>query len=320
MHCINIEPTRSIPEITEDARQGLLNPPRYISPKYFYDERGSQLFEQICDTPEYYPNRMEHGLLKQYSNDIIQHARPDQILELGSGYSVKTRHLLNACEQQDKSCDYAPFDICEEALLDTSKNLKKDYPWLSVTPMLGDYNGGISNLPEFENNRLFVFLGSTLGNFQQEEAIQFITDLKSIMDHNDHLLIGIDRVKNSEVLQSAYNDKQGLTAQFNLNLLKVLNQYLQSDFNTDNFNHSAKFNESLKRIEMRLVANCEHTVTLNEINETIQFHKHDSILTEISQKYTYQSIENMLSLAGFNISYHYEANDAYFSLLLARIQ
>jgi len=315
--CISVMPTRLVPNMLDDVRESLLNSPRSLSPKYFYDERGSELFEQICSTPEYYPTRTESALLAEYAVDIINKTKPEQILELGSGYSVKTRRLFDACQHISHNCTYAPFDVCEEALIESAKKLSKEYQWLNLKPLLGDYNGGLGNLPATNGSHLYVFLGSTIGNFERAEAKAFIQEVYKVMRVGDHFLIGVDRVKNNQVLHNAYNDAQGITAEFNLNVLHVLNRELNANFNIDEFTHSATFNTDEERIEMRLISNSNEEVQLNKLNESIRFEEGEHILTEISQKYTYAGIEEMLTTANFSVTDHYEDEDSYFSLVLA---
>ena len=316
--CLPVMPTRLIPDMADDVRESLLSQPRSLSPKYFYDERGSELFDQICSTPEYYPTRTENKLLRQYAVDIINKTRPEQILELGSGYSVKTRRLFDACQDISHNCTYAPFDVCEEALIESAQKLAEEYRWLNLKPLLGDYHAGLGNLPSARGSHLYVFLGSTIGNFEQDDAFNFITELYHVMKHGDYLLIGVDRVKKNEVLDAAYNDAQGITAEFNLNVLKVLNRELGANFDTAAFEHSAKFNTDKERIEMRLKSKTTQEVKFDELDKTIQFDKDESILTEISQKYTYSGIEAMLTGANFSITDHYQDENEYFSLVLAR--
>ncbi|MBL1142693.1 MAG: L-histidine N(alpha)-methyltransferase [Proteobacteria bacterium] len=315
--CIPVMPTRIVPDMQDDVCESLLNRPRSLSPKYFYDERGSELFDQICSTPEYYPTRTENTLLTEYAVEIIDKTRPEQILELGSGYSVKTRRLFDACQHISHSCTYAPFDVCEEALVESAQKLSKEYQWLDLKPLLGDYHGGLGNLPATQGSHLYLFLGSTIGNFEQHEALAFINELYDVMREGDHFLIGIDRVKKNDVLHAAYNDAQGITAEFNLNVLHVLNRELNANFDINAFTHSATFNTEKERIEMRLTSIRKQEVKINDLEKTIHFDKDESILTEISQKYTYSGIEEMLTDAGFSITDHYEDDNQYFSLVLA---
>ena len=315
--CTTIMPTRAVPDMVDDIRESLLNHPRSLSPKYFYDERGSRLFDQICTTPEYYPTRTENLLLKRFAVDIINKTRPDRILEFGSGYSVKTRRLFDACNQLFHYCSYSPFDVCEEVLIESTQKLSEEYDWLRLKPLLGDYRAGMGNLPCNQGTHLYVFLGSTIGNFEQHEALNFVKEIYQIMNAGDHLLIGVDRVKKNDVLHAAYNDAQGITAEFNLNVLHVLNRELDANFNTEDFTHSAVFNHEQERIEMRLISDTDQKIELKELGETFCLEKKEDILTEISQKYTYEGIEALLSEARFSITDHYQDDNAYFSLVLA---
>ena len=318
-YCTLVEPTRDVPEIEEDARNGLLTTPRSLPPKYFYDERGAELFEQICSTTEYYPTRTEDALLSAFSGDIIGKILPDQIIELGSGSSRKTRHLFDACEQHAHTCQYAPFDVCEPALNQATDELKSEYGWLDVMPLVGDYHAGLGNLPTTKGSRLFVFLGSTIGNFTPAEAADFIDELRSIMQAGDYFLIGADRIKNVDILHAAYNDADGITAEFNLNVLRVLNNELGANFDLDNFSHEAFFDEEKSRIEMYLTSEKKQQVSICELDETIELNQGEKILTEISRKFDFEELESLLTSSGLNIIKHYEPENQYFSLVLARL-
>ena len=315
--CTSVKPAREVPDIAEDVRAGLLSLPRSLPPKYFYDERGSQLFEQICATPEYYPTRTEEKLLTHYSEDIITQVRPAEIMELGSGNAQKTRRLFDACEHTDHTCSYAPLDVCESMLESVSEQLQLDYDWLDVNPLLGDYHAGLEHLPETQGTRLYVFLGGTIGNFYPGQASEFINEVKAIMRPGDYLLLGADRVKDNHILDAAYNDEQGVTAEFNLNVLHVLNRELGADFNPANFEHKAEFNSEHNRIEMHVVSRCDHIVHLQRLDEKITFHQGDGILTEVSHKYTSDGLEELVEKNGLTICNHYEPDNKYFSLVLA---
>ena len=315
--CTPITPARNIPDIAEDARVGLLSSPRSLPPKYFYDERGSRLFEQICTTPEYYPTRTEEKLLTHYSEEIINQVKPEEIIELGSGNAQKTRLLFNACERTDHTCSYAPFDVCEPMLETVSEQLQSDYHWLDVKPLLGDYHAGLDHLPKTHGTRLYVFLGGTIGNFYPGEAQDFIKEIRDSMQAGDYLLLGADRVKNNHLLDAAYNDEQGITAEFNLNVLNVLNRELKADFNSENFEHQAEFKSIHNRIEMHLVCIRDHIVNMQQLDEKITFQEGEDILTEVSHKFTFDGLEDLLEECGLNICKHYEPDNQYFSLVLA---
>ncbi len=317
--CVIIDPSRHLPDLTEDVRDGLLQPPRSLPPKYFYDAYGSQLFEEICTTWEYYPTRTENSLLTNLSETIIERTLPAQILEFGSGSAQKTRRLFDACEKIGHTCHYAPFDVCEPMLEEISGKLEADYDWLNVTPLLGDYHAGLGNLPIIGGTRLFVFLGSTIGNFTPEAAVDFITEISQCMKPGDYLLLGADRIKDTKILDAAYNDVKGITAKFNLNVLSVLNHALEANFDLTGFDHHAGFNESLDRIEMHLISNRKQEVFIDQLNETIKFETGDKILTEISHKYTFDGLEALLTKCGLNIVQHHESENKYFSLILSQI-
>ena len=313
-----VKPARRVPTLIEDARAGLLSPPRQLPPKYFYDDVGSALFDQISDTPEYYLTRTEAALLQARATAIIDLSLPDHIIELGSGSSRKTRHLLDACETKRQYCTYWPFDVCEPMLCQTGETLLEEYPWLNVNALVGDYLAGLTHLPNPSGRRLFVFLGSTIGNFEPNQAAAFLGELRQCMRTSDHLLLGADRHKNQAILNAAYNDAAGVTAKFNLNLLQVLNRELAANFDLEKFAHSARYNSERRQIEMHRVAADHHCVTLRALGEQLSLEAGGRILTEISRKFTFQQLEKLLCDTGFSVHAHYEPTNQYFSLLLAR--
>jgi len=204
LSCTPVSPIRAAPSLLEDAQAGLLHPPRSLPPKYFYDEIGSRLFEEICQTPEYYPSRTEAGLLETYASHIITTCHPEHMVELGSGSSRKTRYLLDACAEHHTHCVYWPFDVAEEMLMSSAESLVADYPWLTVRGLVGDYNGGLAKLPLPEQGRrLIAFLGGTIGNFEADAAQQILQEIRAMMRTGDFLLLGADRVKDAGVLQAA---------------------------------------------------------------------------------------------------------------------
>lgn len=311
-------PTRNLSSLAEDARGGLLHRPRSLPPKYFYDERGALLFERICATPEYYPTRTEAALLKDNAAKIIEHSRPEHILELGSGSSTKTRFLLDACTELDIGSLYWPFDVSQEMLIRSGEALIQDYPWLRVNALVGDYHGGLSRLPLPQNQRqLIVFLGGTIGNFSKAASVAFLQEVATLMGPDDLLLLGVDRVKHPAILNAAYNDAGGITAAFNLNLLQALNRRLDGNFDPDGFYHSAYFHADRARIEMHLVSARTQRVRLGQLDADLEFVTGETILTEISRKFTAASLQGMVEAAGLSIREHYEAPNAWYSLVLA---
>lgn len=317
--CQRVRPARRVKTLAEDAREGLIEPPRTLPPKYFYDARGSALFDRICDTEDYYPTRTEDALLARYAGEIMCKVQPRHILELGSGTSRKTRHLLSACEGQEGMI-YWPFDVCREVLEETGEVLMTDYPWLEINPLLGDYSAGLDHLPCPDGGCLYVFLGGTLGNFEEREAITLLRELAVRMSPLDRLLLGVDRVKSVHVLHAAYDDGEGITAAFNRNVLHVLNRELRGDFQPDAFAHRAVYNEDAARIEMYLVADTQQQVHLDELDATLRFAAGETILTEISRKFTLESVTQLLARAGMAIEGHYAPENEYFSLLIAAPQ
>ncbi len=311
------EPTRAIRSLSEDVENSMLDAPRSLPAKYFYDERGSLLFDKICDSPEYYPTRIESALLKEVAKDVIDTSRPEYILELGSGTSRKTRHLFDACSSSQCFPVYTAVDVCDEILVESKNALEKEYGWLKVNTVSGDYTGGLGNLPKNNAKNLFVFLGGTIGNFSPKEANVFLSEIREVMTPDDLLLIGADRVKEPEILHAAYNDDEGVTAEFNLNLLEVLNRELDADFNTTKFEHYAYYNPLLSQIEMHLVSMREQKIRMKNLNKEVHFLEGDHILTEISRKFTRVELERLLIDAGFKIEKHYEAEEMKFSLILA---
>ena len=310
---------RPVPDVADDVRTGLCSLPKTLPPKYFYDEYGSWLFDQICKTPEYYPTRIEDALLADKSNLIIERVQPDSIIELGSGASRKTTHLLDACWRWDCQARYQPVDVCDSILLEAGNRLLPQYPWLEIEALVGDYGSGLHHLPVDNGSvRLFVFLGGTIGNFNHDEAVMFLRDVRAAMNDRDWFLIGADRVKETEVLNAAYNDAQGYTAAFNLNMLNVINRELGADFALDEFSHRAWYNEEQARVEMHLHAMEEQTVHIRDLAMDISFSKNESIRTEISRKFTPETLTSLVRRAGFTVDRHFEPKNGYFSLALLR--
>ena len=309
---------RAVPALAEDVAAGLLTRPLELRPKYFYDARGSELFDRICETPEYYLTRAEDALLSASARAIVEEAAPDDILEFGSGLSRKTRRLLDACETCARYPSYTAFDISGSALERAARGLVADYRWLRVETLVGDYDAGLAHLPGAGGPRLYCFLGSTIGNFPHADAVRFLREIRSAMTGGDHLLLGADRLKEEAVLTAAYNDSAGFTGAFNLNLLNVLNNEVGADFDLDRFAHCAAFNAAESRIEMRLVSRADQRVRLAALDAEFEVADGESILTEISRKFTASALAALLEEAGFDAAAHYTAGDEYFSLILAR--
>jgi len=303
----------------EEVLAGLTAKPRAIPPKYFYDDHGSLLFDRICGTKEYYLTRTETALLISHGTDIIATARPAQILELGSGISHKIRLLLDACSKLSHTCEYAPFDVCAEMVDLATNRLASDYAWLTIKPLLGDYHAGLGNLPEAGGVRLLAFLGSSIGNFTAAAGREFVRDIRHYLQPGDFFLLGADRVKSAEILHAAYNDADGITAEFNLNILRVVNRSIQANFDPGNFSHSAVYNEDLGQIEMYLIAKQDQEIQLGKTGTSIRLVAGERILTEISRKYEVAELMSMLDDNGFNLVRHYQPDNHWYSLLLAQV-
>ncbi len=314
-----VSPSRPVPTLAEDVRALLLTSPRSLPPKYLYDETGSDLFDRICRTRDYYVTRTEDALLTEVAADIAGTVQPATVFEFGSGMSRKTPQIIDACGRAGPLATYAAFDISPDALRAAGRSLQRVHPSLAVQLFVGDYTAGLDALPVPRGPRLFLFLGGTIGNFSEAEGIRFLRDLAAKMDHGDFLLMGADRIKDRQVLHDAYNDSEGLTAAFNRNVLRVLNTRLGADFDPESFRHAAAYCTQRAQIEMRLVATQPHTVTIDRLGVQVQFAREESILTEISRKFSRESLEHLLQRAGFVLHRHYTPDNEYFSLVLAGI-
>lgn len=277
----------------EEVLEGLEKPQKQLPSKYFYDEHGSDLFEQITRLEEYYLTNCEKQILKNNITEISDHIGTDvMLIELGSGSSYKTRFLLE--ELSDLSM-YIPVDISEEFLLKTVNQLRMEYPKISIIPVFADYTAHFE-LPVSKNSsqkQVVFFPGSTIGNFDTAQARTFLKNISEITGNDSEMLIGVDLKKDTEVLEAAYNDQQGITAQFNKNILQHINHALDADFELDSFEHQAFYNEEDGRIEMHLISSHQQTVTIG--GQEIAFGEGESIHTENSYKYSLQEFEELVS-------------------------
>ncbi len=299
-----------------DAIRGLSDSPKSIPPVWFYDELGSQLFEQITALPEYYPTRAERALLEAHSPAIAELSKADTLVELGAGACEKTRVLLGALQQLGVLARYVPFDVSDEFLRDAASTLSEEYEGLAVHLVIGDFSEHLAAIP-IEGRRLVAFLGGTIGNFDPARRARFLFDLNCTMSSEDSLLLGTDLVKDRGRLVAAYDDDAGVTAQFNKNVLHVLNTQLGGDFAPDLFTHVATWNEDEQWIEMRLRAKEAADVTLREAGISVHFDRGEDLLTEISAKFTPERVEKELSAAGFVVDSMWGADEGEFLLTLA---
>jgi L-histidine Nalpha-methyltransferase len=303
--------------LAADVRRGLAAPQKTLPPKHFYDATGSRLFEQICETPEYYPTRTELGLLEQLSDVWMPGLQPTDLIELGSGGPRKIRILLRAAERAALRVRYVPFDVSEAILVDSARHLTREHAWLEVHGIVGDYERHLHHLPAGKR-RLLMFLGGTIGNFEHAEAVHFLSHLAAHMGPEDRLLLGTDLVKPTAILEAAYNDAAGVTAAFNKNVLAVINRELGGDFHADDFDHVAFFAEESRQIEMHLRARVDQHVTIAALGLSVPFAAGETLRTEISRKFTETSVLELLEAAGLERVGWYTPPSGYFGLSLSR--
>jgi dimethylhistidine N-methyltransferase len=299
-----------------DVRQGLGTAPRTLPPKWFYDKRGSDLFEQITTLPEYYPTRAEHEILVRRAPEIATLTRAATLIELGSGSSRKTRLLLDALTAGGTLQRYAPLDVSAAALEEAGRAVCRDYPGLTVTATVADFESGIP-LSDEPGPRLLAFLGSTVGNLDREQRADFFRMLARTLSGDDVLLLGADLVKDPQVLVRAYDDAAGVTAEFDRNVLHVLNRELGADFDPDAFAHVAVWNAEFERMEMHLRARSAQTVKIPDLDLTLDLAEGEDLRTEISCKFRRESLTAELKEGGFTVRHWWTDEAARFALLLA---
>ena len=303
-------------EISCDARLGLSAPQRWIPCKYFYDARGSEIFEDICRVPEYYPTRAELSILKAVAPEIMRAFAHKDLVELGSGATAKIRILLDAAGKHNRgTIRYIPVDISESAIAGSCEDLLVSYPELPVLGIIADFTHQLDAIP-IGRPRMICFLGGTIGNMEAEEGASFLRDIAGNLKPDDSVLVGFDLLKDRSVMEAAYNDSRGVTARFNKNILRVLNNELKADFDETDFDHLAFFNDAESRIEMHLVANRDVRVYIAAIGMQIGIKKGESIHTENSRKFTSACIEDMADRAGLCIKESYSDSNEWFSVVL----
>jgi len=311
-HATKIEKT-----FAEEISSSLNHDSKFISPKFFYDKKGSDLFEKICSLPEYYPTRTEISILRKLQPELSSYIDEDfRLVELGSGTSVKTRLILDVLTKLQDSVDYFPIDI-SEILTESSEELLKNYDGLHITGIIDTYEGGLEFLKNFDKKKnLIIFLGSSFGNFSPNDGFEFLKKIHSTMKSGDLFLIGLDLIKDKQILESAYDDSQGVTAKFNLNILSRINDELDADFNLKNFSHLAIYNKEKQRIEMYLKSLVNQSVIISKSNLLLNLEKDELIHTEHSHKYKLSQIHELLDSVGFEIKHTWLDDKKYFSLTL----
>lgn len=313
-----------------DVRSGLLGSPKDLSPwpKYLYDARGSELFEEITDQPEYYQTRTEAAILDEQARAIFSRIGCRELVELGSGAaSRKTRALLDAMSAEDsegsgnESVHYVPLDVSESALKGSATKLVEEYPDLRVSGLVGDFEGSLESLlarPPWPGGRLVAFLGGTIGNFTPEKRRAFLVRLGEGLGDGDHVLVGIDLVKDPNALEAAYDDAAGVTAEFNKNVLRVLNSKLDAQFDPGLFEHRAHYDAGRQRVEMWLDSKVAQEIPVEALDLNVRFEEGEGMRTEISAKFTRESAGEMFAEAGLELVELYTDPDALFGLALGR--
>jgi L-histidine N-alpha-methyltransferase len=304
--------------LADDVLDGLTRPFKELPPKHFYDARGAELFDQICDLPEYYPTRTERSILDGSAEELVALTGAVELVELGSGTAAKTRVLLDAMRTAGTLERYVPVDVTETMVRDCADALTEEYPGLQVHGVVGDFERHLDRIPAAEGPRLVVFLGGTIGNFPPGSRRRFLRQIASLLGPRDHLLMGTDLVKDPVVLREAYDDSQGVTAEFNRNLLHVLNRELDADFNPVDFDHVALFDDRNEWIEMRLRARRDHTVLVRDLELTVHFQEGEEMRTEISAKFTRARLGGDLAAAGLGLVRWMTDPDELFALTLSK--
>jgi L-histidine N-alpha-methyltransferase len=305
--------------LADDVLDGLTKPFKELPPKHFYDARGAELFDQICELPEYYPTRTERSILQQAAEQIARVTAAEELVELGSGTAAKTRVLLDALHKAGTLKLYIPVDVTESMVRDCARELTEEFPGLRVHGVIGDFERHLDRVPAAEGPRVVVFLGGTIGNFPPGSRRRFLREIAKLLGPEDHLLMGTDLVKDPDVLTQAYDDAQGVTAEFNRNLLTVLNRELQADFDPEDFEHVALFDREHEWIEMRLRARRAHTTTVRDLGLSVHFEEGEEMRTEISAKFTQERVEDDLSAAGLEIVDWLTDPQELFAITLSRL-
>jgi L-histidine N-alpha-methyltransferase len=305
--------------LAEDVLDGLTRPFKELPPKHFYDARGAELFDRICELPEYYPTRAERAILEETATELAELTNAAELVELGSGTAAKTRVLLDALHAAGTLVRYIPVDVTESMVRDCAETLTDEYPGLRVHGVIGDFERHLDRVPPAVGPRVVVFLGGTIGNFPPDSRRRVLRQIARLLGPEDHLLMGTDLVKDPQVLKDAYDDAQGVTAEFNRNVLQVLNRELDADFDPEDFDHVALFDREHEWIEMRLRARREHTTLVRALDLPVHFDAGEELRTEISAKFTHERLEGDLSSAGLELVRWLTDPEELFALTLSRL-
>ncbi|MFC8414511.1 L-histidine N(alpha)-methyltransferase [Streptomyces coelicoflavus] len=314
--------TRTLPEdatdaaLRDDVLAGLTSTPKWLPPKWFYDARGSELFEAITALPEYYPTRAEREILVDRAGEIAAATGARTLVELGSGSSEKTRVLLDALTERTGLGAYVPVDVSESALTQAGEALVAERPGLQVHALIADFTGGLT-LPGTPGPRLVAFLGGTVGNLLPGERAAFLSSVRALLSPGDALLLGTDLVKDEGVLVRAYDDAAGVTAEFNKNVLAVMNRELEADFEPAAFEHVALWNAEREWIEMRLRSRTAQTVKVQALDLAVDFADGEELRTEVSAKFRREGVRAELEAAGLDLTHWWTDGEGRFALSLS---
>ncbi|HEY7734424.1 MAG TPA: L-histidine N(alpha)-methyltransferase [Nitrososphaera sp.] len=313
-------------EFELDVLAGLASAEKFLHFKYFYDDLGSDLFDQICRQPEYYPTRTEAAILRQFAPRIAELTEADEvsIVELGSGSGAKTKILIREMVASKDRVYYFPIDISQKSLSENSAMLRSEFPEIEVVEIARDYVHGIrevntiisANEEATPQAKLFLFLGSSIGNFEPRQVVSFLRTVRENMQPGDLFLVGFDLHKEKRILDAAYNDKNGITARFNLNLLERINAELQGQFDLSKFTHIAYYNEPMRRIEMHLLSKEDQQVYVGALGRHFRFRKGESIHTENSYKFEPDQIKELANESGFSVKEYFTDSEKWFGLAL----
>jgi L-histidine Nalpha-methyltransferase len=308
--------------LANDVLDGLTKPFKELAPKHFYDARGSELFEQICEQPEYYPTRTELAILRERAGEIVSDTAAGELVELGAGASDKARILLDAMRDAGRLGRYIPLDVSESVVESAAQTLVTDYPGLQVHGVVGDFERHLEHVPDTNGgvggNRIVALLGGTIGNFPPGTRRAVLGKIAGLLSAQDRLLLGADLVKDPHVIEAAYNDSAGVTAEFNRNLLHVVNRQLDADFAPDSFAHVAFYDRRHEWVEMRLRATRACSVLVGGLDLRVDFAAGEELRTEISAKFTRERIAADLEASGLELAHFYTDDQDLFSLSMAR--
>lgn len=304
--------------LANDVLDGLTRPFKELPPKHFYDARGSELFERICDLPEYYPTRTEVGILTARADEIIARTGASELVELGAGAAEKARILLDAMARAQTLRRYVPLDVSERVIAESARQLVADYDGLEVHGVIGDFERHLDHVPGADGApRLVALLGGTIGNFPPGTRRNLLRQIGALLGPQDRILLGTDLVKDPAVIEAAYDDRRGVTAEFNRNVLHVINRELGANFPIDKFEHVAFFDARHEWVEMRLRALEPCSVEIEDVGLSVEFEAGEELRTEISAKFTRQRLQADFDAAGLELEQWYTDGDDLFALSLA---